>query len=858
MAEFASYAALIENSEPDNADSGLKIEINGAADGDLWFVEYLKNNASKELLQSEKCKEILNSILFEEGRSVQAVVTSFFCQKLVKENTLQNELEVLAIGIAAVRYFIELNWTGPKVSDAEDAWLHDRKSEIRSEMELDAENLSPLVEGTQWLLVARAILLLNTENFQFLKVFSHWWGVRSLYAHQSVLEDLSTQLHSTLEQLTASLAASAPWLAACHDLEPESKTVLEEIFPELKNADLREMRTLFWVEVAQLRLLYGQVHRARLCLEQALDAGHFQMSLAGALGKRTHFQEKEVAQLTLKIEKNSFFEGNTNSVGLPTDAKEILPTDLRLDDDLRLPQIHFSVENEGRFPKLTPVEQCVVLASYFHVVKSQPKDALAEEEVMPYLNCVLSNPLIWSVQLTALLARSKLEGSSRRTIERSMTQAQLLADSIFKKLPAAAVRAQYLFASRLPPHWKIQAELANLLISLGAVNSALEIFLRLQQWDDVVACYHLLELRHKAAEVIKAELEKKESVKLYCMLGDATDDASCYEKAWLLSGQRSAKAQRHWGFYFYHRKDYDQGISHLEKSVELNSLQPTVMSRLAFMYMDKEDWHNCARVYRSLCTLDGENFEAWNNLAKAYVKLGEKARAWKVLQESIKCNYENWQVWDNIMVVSIDCAEYQEAIRAYHRLLDLRGSHVDTEVLGIVVQAVNDDLPDNHGVKAGRLRKKALELFGRLTSVVPNEAKVWQLYARLCSAGPDADAPLTLQKVVQFLQRAQRCATQAPHWCREFATCNDAVQIMLSLAQTCLDLCGNYSSPADCVKILASPRLAMKSMQTKIKMEHEDAVTKELHKEVADSYVKLSEKLEEIVARNNELLAASS
>jgi hypothetical protein len=40
--------------------------------------------------------------------------------------------------------------------------------------------------------------------------------------------------------------------------------------------------------------------------------------------------------------------------------------------------------------------------------------------------------------------------------------------------------------------------------------------------------------------------------------------------------------------------------------------------------------------------------------------LGEKARAWKVLQESIKCNFENWQVWDNLMVVSIDCAEYQE------------------------------------------------------------------------------------------------------------------------------------------------------------------------------------------------------
>jgi len=55
-----------------------------------------------------------------------------------------------------------------------------------------------------------------------------------------------------------------------------------------------------------------------------------------------------------------------------------------------------------------------------------------------------------------------------------------------------------------------------------------------------------------------------------------------------------------------------------------------------------------------------KSFEAWNNVAKCYVKLGQKARAWRALQEAVKCQYENWKVWDNLMVVSIDCCEYDE------------------------------------------------------------------------------------------------------------------------------------------------------------------------------------------------------
>lgn len=55
-----------------------------------------------------------------------------------------------------------------------------------------------------------------------------------------------------------------------------------------------------------------------------------------------------------------------------------------------------------------------------------------------------------------------------------------------------------------------------------------------------------------------------------------------------------------------------------------------------------------------------QSFEAWNNLSKAYVKMNQKHRAWLILQESLKWNYENWRVWDNYMVVSTDVGRFHE------------------------------------------------------------------------------------------------------------------------------------------------------------------------------------------------------
>ena len=149
-------------------------------------------------------------------------------------------------------------------------------------------------------------------------------------------------------------------------------------------------------------------------------------------------------------------------------------------------------------------------------------------------------------------------------------------------------------------------------------------------------------------------------------------------------------------------------------------------------------------------------------MANAYIKQGQKSRAWKVLQEAVKCDYDNWKVWDNILVVSTDCAHFEEVIKAYHRLLDLKnGKHVDGEVLSILVRAIREDLPDNYERPSKNFKKAALALFGRLSAENGGEFRIWELYSDLVLSDEQDLTEENLFKAAQYLQRAMASFMQS-------------------------------------------------------------------------------------------------
>lgn len=78
-----------------------------------------------------------------------------------------------------------------------------------------------------------------------------------------------------------------------------------------------------------------------------------------------------------------------------------------------------------------------------------------------------------------------------------MTQLQELVDSLSKPSESSQRRIEYFYVSRMPLECELQRMLADVFQSLGAINSALDVYIRLQWWDGVIACYQHLELKHK-------------------------------------------------------------------------------------------------------------------------------------------------------------------------------------------------------------------------------------------------------------------------------------------------------------------------------------------------------------------------
>ena len=84
-------------------------------------------------------------------------------------------------------------------------------------------------------------------------------------------------------------------------------------------------------------------------------------------------------------------------------------------------------------------------------------------------------------------------------------QVQTLVDSLnAKKSPAASHRGRFLSCSRVPPSWQLETELCRLYQSLGSHRAALDIALRLRQWEVVIQCYHLLQVHVTSDSIFMA------------------------------------------------------------------------------------------------------------------------------------------------------------------------------------------------------------------------------------------------------------------------------------------------------------------------------------------------------------------
>uniref|UniRef100_A0A8C1JH48 Tetratricopeptide repeat protein 27 n=1 Tax=Cyprinus carpio TaxID=7962 RepID=A0A8C1JH48_CYPCA len=697
----------------------------------------------------------------EEGDSIEAYlerqVLSYLSNATEDQRSDRLVASRLMSLLGCLNLFAQSNWTGPPVELHVSDFLPEALLQKFSQVQYHD---APVFTCRTATCMSKMFLLLP------------WWTLRYVSLHQQILEERSPQLFSLM--------------LSC--IEKVCKC--EELFT---NNTHRNLAIQFHLECSYTCLTYYEYRRAKEHLQTARSLSGIDVNMIGALGKRTRFQENFLAQLILDVKrKDNSPVPNSESLSLIATPQELLPKDHQLSDDTVLNQINLAEPSEHELPDLNAEEQALIL-------------------------CLLSQPKFWAVEVTSLCLRAKLERGSSRRVERAMMQTQTLVDFFSEKNCPVTERLKMFYTCRAPPLWDLQRQLASLLTDLGLTSSALLIYERLELWEDAVVCLERMGQHGKAEEILRRELEKKETPSLYCLLGDVLKDPQYYDRAWELSKHRSARAQRSKALHHLRHKEFQQCVECFERSLRINSMQLGVWFSLGCAYFALEGYEGAAKAFQRCVGLEPDNSEAWNNLSTAYIKLRMKEKAFRTLQEALKCNYERWQIWENFIAVCVDLGEFSEAIRAYHRLMDLKDKYKDVEVLEILVRAVVGNLTDHRGEHASNLKAKLQELFGRVSARCSTDAQIWKQYARLYGDGHSNNVEDN-EKALQFLSKAHRCETQAAGWEKDIGSFRSVVKGARDMANVSISCSRSKRNPQEALQLLSSARLSLKSLVTKAKV----------------------------------------
>ncbi|RDA84330.1 hypothetical protein CP532_4954 [Ophiocordyceps camponoti-leonardi (nom. inval.)] len=399
--------------------------------------------------------------------------------------------DVLAVGLAALDAFLQINVTGPVIpqhllsaieSRFVEAWKSSRKdpsgdgdgASLRRAClaHLDVDGVSPYshISHPELFSLARFVLLHGLEHDDIYQVIETpstlytsskpvsiaWWRLRVNVWHYKLLTQPSLGSGSNFIK-------SSQWT----DVPSLTSTILDAMdalhgricdgevwssYDDTAVAWPRQDQARFLVEAATNYILLGYYDKAKERIKEAAQASGFQYALSGALGKRTKFQEKSTSQLLVLARSRHEPDDKATPDG-DAAAAAAKPDALRLDDDTLLEEIDFatgdgtasgvdddllppgladlSLSPNHDQPQLAPLDQILLLAEATLKDSSSPADTLTSEEVLPFAVRVLADKQTnWQIYTQALLVRSRIELHRSRTVERGVFQLQALADQV--------------------------------------------------------------------------------------------------------------------------------------------------------------------------------------------------------------------------------------------------------------------------------------------------------------------------------------------------------------------------------------------------------------------------------------------
>uniref|UniRef100_A0A095A210 Tetratricopeptide repeat protein 27 n=1 Tax=Schistosoma haematobium TaxID=6185 RepID=A0A095A210_SCHHA len=177
-----------------------------------------------------------------------------------------------------------------------------------------------------------------------------------------------------------------------------------------------------------LSAFYYEYEASKTFASRCAQYLNIDVKFCGVLGKCTRFQEKEVANLTVKV--NRVVESKDNK----TSGNSPLPQIIPLSDDVLLNSVVFSTMGEQSI--LSNTEQSFILLLCELHRRHYPRDDLTEQQCLAYINTVIravypdseneiKSSSSWPIATETLFRRSLLEHNSVRKTERALSQLEV-------------------------------------------------------------------------------------------------------------------------------------------------------------------------------------------------------------------------------------------------------------------------------------------------------------------------------------------------------------------------------------------------------------------------------------------------
>ena len=730
-----------------------------------------------------------------------------------------------------------------------------------------------------------------------------WATLRTLTLHQRVLSETSSTLQDQIEQCLSDVVTLPAVLENNNKRDVETELLLERSAVHLYHGSDKEARDTLQEAQNRTRLqfvLTGQLgKRTRFQEKETSQLVVLARSHADNLTDRPQEVEGGGVPQTVNLDDDTLLDS------ISFDARGGAANRIGHTEASNVPEILRELDPNAQ-PQLQPLDSVILLLLAASITTRSPVDGLTREETLPYALRVLEGGSSnWQIYTQALLLRSRIEGYKSRTAERGLLQLQALVDQIiadtddkahnrngdvqsmnddksapstFLPLPqaldsaTASQRLRYVYSLSTPTRWELETELAMRWTAMGGLRSALDIYERLEMWPEAALCWAATDREDKAKRIIKRQLnypsagaaahveeEDEEewdgppreplpldAPRLYCILGDLSQDPAMWRKAWDVSNGRYARAQRSLGRFYFAKGEADKAAEAYAHSLKVNQLNGQTWFAYGCCLLELSRFGAAVEAFARTVQLDDQDAEAWSNLAAALVKRGprqpsrqtgsdrnrdetiqDKEReangggnsmidsqqhlrdALRAFKRAATLKQDSARIYDNVLTVavSLNPPAYTDAIAAQRRIIELRGnvegeSCIEEDIIDLLVRHVvtnheppsqmtitePENIPDATTAlqvkyRPGSLPALVIELLSNhIQPLITRSARLWLAVAKL-SVWRDHSAT-----ALDAHEKAWRIVVAQEGWTR------GDVNEFESVVQSTLDLVDAYES----------------------------------------------------------------